>query len=84
MAAVSAALAEVAEVLAHGDEKHGMDAWRNSDALATSHALAVERHNNRWMAGQQRELESGKRHMAHVAARALIALQLEIDRENGD
>lgn len=84
---INGALAEVAAVLQHGDDKHGKNAWRRPDPqgdLSKQHVEGANRHIIKRLNGQEREEDdSGLRHLAHAAARAIIALQLEIDRENG-
>lgn len=86
MDAIREALNETFAVIVHGDEKHGLNEWRHVPPLVREgriqkHIEALRRHSFRRANGVIREQESGRRHLAHVAARALIALQLEIDKD---
>jgi hypothetical protein len=71
------ALLEVGKVLSHGVGKYPEDPTSIGRDLNKEFA-ALQRHAWRWKSGQKIDHDSGLNAMAHVAARALIALEQEI------
>lgn len=74
------AVDEVSAVLAYGDEKHGVRAWDNDDLDDDNYIKHIEgmtRHLERLAKGETVD-ESGRRALAHVAARALLALEFDL------
>jgi Domain of unknown function (DUF5664) len=66
-----AALSAVAKVLARGEATHNRDDWlRRSPLFHVEHA---ERHLQRFRWGQH----DGEDHLAHAAARILMALEVQ-------
>lgn len=78
------ALAAVAAVLQHGDEKHPGQVWRGESV--THHRGKALGHIGRShpVLGRDYEKESGLPHMAHAVARLLMALENMSNKENGD
>ena len=70
------ALFEVLAVLAASDGKHPHSDW--SARTVEHHAEKLDGHLDRWLAGERVDGESGRRALAHVAARALMALGVEL------
>lgn len=77
------ALAEVRAVLEHGAQRYGARGWETDGRLAADHLNASDRHLVRYLNGQDRDPDSGRHPLAHVVARCLIALELEL-REGRD
>lgn len=79
------ALRMVDSAMQEGDRKYGENAWRDKPVIeeprarVADHTAAVERHLKRHQAGELRDKDSGMPALAHVVARALIALQTEIN-----
>lgn len=80
------ALQIVNEAMREGDRKYGENAWRDKPAIAdptermADHVSAVERHLKRYTESQEPiDRDSGLPALAHVVARALIALQTGIN-----
>ena len=79
---VRPALKEIDEAMKEGDAKYGLDAWKDSGKLKVGdHVKAITRHVRRWTMGEKYDRDSKRRALAHVAARAIIALQREIDED---
>jgi len=73
------ALFEVLAVLAASDGKHPHSDW--SARTVEHHAAKLEGHFERWQAGERIDGGidgTGRRALAHVAARALMALGVEL------
>lgn len=77
-----AALVEIDNAMAEGDIKYGLDAWKTGKKMVEDHVAGANRHIFRWQEGEKIDKDSHRRALAHAAARLIIALQLEIDREN--
>lgn len=63
-------LAQLAEVLAHGDEKHSPMGWLDQTIAARVDALF--RHTLALSGGEDRDPDTGKCHAIHIAAQAMI------------
>lgn len=71
-------LADIARVLEHGADKHGGPwSWTEDGRLWSEHYNAAQRHMMAWWIGETMDPESGLSHLAHAAARLLIALEME-------
>lgn len=85
LAHVGQALEIVAEVLAHGDAKHGLAQWlrsgRDPDTNLWDHISGCERHLGRVRNGEVFDKDSQILGLGHVAARALMALTFQIQIE---
>lgn len=77
------ALAEVARVLDDGEAQFGRDTWREGRPW-TDHSSALLRHTARWLEGEEVDVNSGLHPLAHVAARALMLLQLILTEQGTD
>ncbi len=71
------ALIEVGLVFAHGAKKHPEDPMSAKRELKKEFA-AMQRHAWKWKAGVKKDADSKLHSLAHVAARALIALEWEL------
>lgn len=78
------AMDEINAAMQEGDSKYGVNAWkRRADPdRVVANVQGARRHMYRWLAGETFDKDSKRRALAHVAARAIIALQLEIDHES--
>ncbi len=82
---VKRALESVALAMAEGDRKYGENAWipktdsRDWGTNVLDHTAGAGRHVERRLRGELID-ESGLPALAHVGARALIALQIEIEQ----
>lgn len=80
--AVAEAMAEVDAAMQDGDRKYGHNAWKGGSQTSTDHLRGIERHMKRRMDDNQKyDGDSKRRALAHVAARAILALQCEIDED---
>lgn len=70
----SKAIEEVAFVLALGAKKYGPWNWRQNKVKASIYISAIMRHLNSWRDGEDNDVESGKSHLAHIAANCLILM----------
>lgn len=68
------ALRQVAEVLKHGADKYGAWNWREAGINASTYIAAIYRHLSAWQDGEDLDPESGKSHIAHVAACCAILM----------
>jgi len=62
------ALEETAWVHGLGAEKYGRYNWRSRDVCASTYVSAILRHLMAWQEGQDMDPESGRSHLAHIAA----------------
>jgi hypothetical protein len=73
---------EVAEVLDHGAKKHAADLTEQSQGpdqeRLNRHVAALIRHLHAFSEGQKLDPETGLRTAAHIAARALLACELDL------
>lgn len=68
---------QTAHVLKLGADKYGVYNWRESDGIkATTYAAALLRHVTQFMDGEDIDEESGKSHLAHIAATCAILLDV--------
>lgn len=78
---VQSALAAVARVMKHGDDKHGKNEWYKSkkDPLLkiADHQAGIDRHVKRLRMGERIDADSKELALAHIAARALMALEMD-------
>lgn len=74
------ALEAVTAALTFGAAKHADDDFTGNDTGRTPDGefAAVLRHWQSWRMGKMTDIETGLHHLAHAAARALIALELEL------
>jgi hypothetical protein len=70
-------LDQVAEVMAIGADNYGPRNWEDAGMAFGSLFGALQRHTWSWWRGEDLDQDSRKRHLAHVAANALMLLQLE-------
>lgn len=71
------ALGLVVEVLTAGAAEHGDDGWRTLPNAKERYADAAMRHFAAWMGGERIDPKSGRPHLAHFAANALLLLALD-------
>lgn len=69
---------EIAEVLAHGARKYGADNWRLVERWR--YLAATGRHWLAYLSGEVLDSDSGKSHLAHIAAN--LSFLFEKDRED--
>ena len=71
------AIHQAAWVLQLGAQKYGAWNWRSAEILGSTYVAAAMRHLMAWWDGELTDPESGRSHLAHVAACMLIALDAE-------
>jgi hypothetical protein len=71
------AMNETAWVLKLGAEKYGPWNWRHSGVCASTYVAAAMRHLSAWWDGEDLDPESGRTHLAHVAACMAILIDAE-------
>ena len=77
------ALALVDAVLLIGEFKHrGLFGSHDDTRTEVDHLAAVSRHCKKWLIDEQRDEETGMSHLAHAAARLLLALEMELNEED--
>lgn len=70
-----AAMSQTAWVLALGAHKYGPWNWRGSKVIeAMTYVGAIMRHLSAWTSGEDLDPESGKSHLAHIAASCSILM----------
>jgi hypothetical protein len=80
------ALAQIADVLGFGAEKYGVNNWR-VDGPTTSWVRtysSVQRHLNKWHAGEDIDPESGYTHLSHAATQIMILMMHAIEHPEVD
>jgi hypothetical protein len=70
----AAALQETAWVHGFGAARYGPWNWRESKVNATTYVAAIMRHLDAWREGEDLDPESGRSHLAHIAASVNILL----------
>ncbi len=77
----SSALRQVASAFAYGAEKHKDDDYvsTSSNRTISGEFDAVIRHYRAFVGGERNDAETGLHHLAHAAARALIACQMALE-----
>ena len=68
------AMEETAHVHALGAHKYGPFNWRTNKVCATTYISAMMRHLNAWRGGEDNDPESGRSHLAHIAANCFILM----------
>lgn len=76
-------LEEVACVLGFGAEKYGDHNWRHGMVWSRLYASAL-RHLLSWNAGEDKDPETGRSHLAHACCCLLFLLQYERDHPHLD
>lgn len=71
------ALRETAWVAKHGADKYGPYNWREAHVNATTYVGAIMRHLMAWSEGEDIDPESGRSHIAHIAASAFILIDAQ-------
>lgn len=69
-------LAEIGEILTYGARKYKANSWQNLKDGIERYFNALYRHLNAYHLGEERDQESGKRHLAHAATNLLFLLHL--------
>jgi len=69
-------LAEIAKVFDYGFSKYGVGNW-SKGMLWTKMAASILRHTYKWLAGIDKDEESGLSHMAHAGACVVMILYYE-------
>lgn len=77
------AVEEVAEVLAFGRKKYRAHGWRSVDKRSRYFAAAL-RHLFAYAKGEDRDPESGLRHLAHAACSVLFLLEADVSNLGED
>ncbi len=77
------AVEEVAEVLAYGARKYAPNNWRKVDKRSRYFAAAL-RHLFAYAKGEDRDPESGLRHLAHAACSVLFLLEADVSNLGED
>ena len=67
-------MAEVAGVLKHGADKYGIRNWRVEPIDAETYVHAMLRHLTAWADGEDIDPDSGKTHLAHIAASCALVM----------
>ena len=75
------ALGEVAHVFQVGAEKYAPNDWKNKDNGGGAHHAAALRHLGAFCDGEALDAESRRHHLAHAAARCLMQLWKEMNRD---
>jgi hypothetical protein len=70
------AIAELADVYTYGAEKYQRDSWRNVPGAVDRYYDALQRHLGAWTKGEERDPESGRRHLAHALWNVVAVLEL--------
>lgn len=71
------ALVQTAWVHGLGAEKYGAWNWRRNQVEAMTYVGAILRHLAAWTDGQDNDPESGRSHLAHIAASCNILMDAE-------
>lgn len=71
------AMAQIAWVLALGAIKYGPWNWRGNKVEAMTYVGAIMRHLGAWVSGEDIDPESGRSHLAHIAAGCNILLDAQ-------
>lgn len=73
---------DLAKVLTMGAEKYGPENWKTTDNAHRRYLDALHRHLNAFERGQWDDPESGRSHLAHVAANAMFLHWLACNPKN--
>jgi len=77
-------LKETARVYEHGADKYGVMNWRKDAITASTYYDAIERHLMAWFGGEDMDPESGRHHLAHIAASCGIVMDAELHNKLND
>lgn len=69
-----ALMEETAWVLKGGAEKYGIRNYRHNTVCASTYISAIMRHLNKWREREDLDTESGRSHLAHIAANCAILM----------
>jgi hypothetical protein len=69
----------ICEVLQSGADKYGAWNWRLSGIQMATYVSAIKRHLAAIHAGEWLDPESGKPHIAHIAASACIIMDADVN-----
>lgn len=69
-----ALMEETAWVLKGGAEKYGIRNYRHNKVCASTYISAIMRHLNKWREREDLDTESGRSHLAHIAANCAILM----------
>lgn len=69
-----AIMEETAWVLKGGAEKYGIRNYRHNKVCASTYISAIMRHLNKWREREDLDTESGRSHLAHIAANCAILM----------
>jgi hypothetical protein len=69
-----ALMEETAWVLKSGATKYGAYNWRENKVCASTYISAIMRHLNKWREREDLDTESGRSHLAHIAANCAILM----------
>jgi hypothetical protein len=65
---------ETSWVLKSGAAKYGAFNWRKNKVCASTYISAIMRHLNKWREREDLDTESGRSHLAHIAANCAILM----------
>ena len=71
------ALSEVVDVLTSGAKKYAPDNWKYVPNAEERYVDAAMRHFTAWIAGEKKDPETGKSHLAHVMCCVLFLMWFE-------
>lgn len=71
------ALSEVVDVLTSGAKKYAPDNWKHVPNAEERYVDAAMRHFTAWIAGEKKDPETGKSHLAHVMCCVLFLMWFE-------
>ena len=66
------ALEAIAEILTYGAKKYSANSWQNLPDFKARYTGALLRHLTAWQRGEERDPESGLRHIDHVLCNAVF------------
>lgn len=73
------ALAEIVDVLTYGAEKYSSDNWKHVPDFNRRYTDALFRHIEAWRSGEEKDSESGHRHLAHAACCLIFLMEGGVD-----
>lgn len=68
----------LAAVLSYGALKYAEDSWQTVPDAERRYENALDRHLNKWKAGEDHDTESGLLHLGHIACNALFLAWLHM------
>ena len=71
------ALKAIVEILTFGAEKYEADNWKHVPNAEERYVDAAMRHFTAWIAGEKKDPETGKSHLAHVMCCVLFLMWFE-------